>query len=107
MVLQTATSLDKSGAVGSLGGIGLEMLVHLPNSRAMELESDVMGLELMARAGYDPRNAANVWVKMEKYSSGKQNMAFLSTHPQGEDRISLLESKVTLGDAVVRGGDCQ
>ena len=53
-----------------------------------------MGLELMARAGYDPRNAANVWVKMEKYSSGKQNMAFLSTHPQGEDRISLLESKV-------------
>ena len=94
MVLQTATSLDKSGAVGSLGGIGLEMLVHLPNSRAMELESDVMGLELMARAGYDPHNAANVWVKMEKYSSGKQNMAFLSTHPQGEDRISLLESKV-------------
>ena len=94
VLLSTAQRADSSGLVGSLGGIGLDMLVHLPNSRAMELESDVMGLELMARAGFDPRLASNVWVKMAKFSQGKQGLAFLSTHPQGEDRIALLESKV-------------
>ena len=94
VLLSTAQKADSSGLVGSLGGIGLDMLVHLPNSRAMELESDVMGLELMARAGFDPRLASNVWVKMAKFSQGKQGLAFLSTHPQGEDRIALLESKV-------------
>jgi predicted Zn-dependent protease len=48
------------------------MLVHLPNSRAMELESDVIGLELMARAGYDPRNASSIWRKMQQVSGGQQ-----------------------------------
>ena len=94
LLLSTAQKADSTGLVGSLGGIGLDMLVHLPNSRAMELESDVIGLELMARAGFDPRHASNVWIKMAKFSQGKEGLAFLSTHPQGDDRIALLESKV-------------
>lgn len=73
---------------------GSSVVVHLPNSRAMELESDVMGLELMARAGYDPRQAANVWKKMRAVEKQGDRSAFLSTHPSGEERIALLEQHV-------------
>ncbi len=86
-----------SSTVGAAVGVGSElmdmgsqMLVHLPNSRSMELESDVMGLELMARAGYDPRNAPNLWKKMQAASGGKQGAAFMSTHPADDVRIQAM-----------------
>lgn len=78
----------------SLLEAGAQMLVHLPNSRSMELESDVIGLELMARAGYDPRNASNLWKKMQTATNSKGGPAFLSTHPAGEDRIAAMEALV-------------
>jgi len=71
--------------------IGSLLLVQLPYSREMELEADVMGLELMARAGYDPRAASNVWVKMQRYS-GSGGVEFLSTHPDHENRVAALEA---------------
>ena len=73
---------------------GSQMLVHLPNSRSMELESDIIGLELMARAGYDPLNASSIWKKMMQQSQGKSGPSFLSTHPAGQDRIAALDSYV-------------
>ena len=66
---------------------------QLPHSREQESEADVIGLELMARAGYDPRAAVNVWQKMmaaEKSSSSE----FLSTHPSPGNRIAELQARV-------------
>lgn len=92
--LLLSTVQAATGVPGELMDAGANMLVHLPNSRSMELESDVMGLELMARAGYDPRNASSVWKKMQQVSGGKSNPAFLSTHPAGEQRIAELDAYV-------------
>ena len=66
---------------------------QLPHSREQESEADVMGLELMARAGYDPHAAITLWKKMEKASSGGPP-EFLSTHPSGSTRIEDLEKNV-------------
>jgi len=66
---------------------------ELPHSREQESEADIMGLELMARAGYDPNAAVNVWKKMiaaEKSSPPE----FLSTHPAPGNRIAELQAAV-------------
>ena len=92
--LITSTVAAATGMPGEIMDAGSQMLVHLPNSRAMELESDIIGLELMARAGYDPRNASSVWKKMQQISGGSQGSSFLSTHPAGADRIAALDAYV-------------
>jgi predicted Zn-dependent protease len=92
--LLTSTVAAATGMPGELMNAGSQMLVHLPNSRAMELESDIIGLELMARAGYNPHNASSIWKKMQQHSQGKQGAAFLSTHPAGEQRIAELDAYV-------------
>lgn len=92
--LITSTVAAATGMPGELMDAGSQMLVHLPNSRAMELESDIIGLELMARAGYDPRHAASVWKKMQQVSGGGQSPSFLSTHPAGAERIAELNAYV-------------
>jgi predicted Zn-dependent protease len=66
---------------------------ELPHSREQESEADIMGLELMARAGYDPNAAVNVWKKMmaaEKTGAPE----FLSTHPAPANRIAELQASV-------------
>ncbi len=84
-------------ATGSPGGqqladMALRVAVGLPNSRVQESEADRMGLELSARAGYDPRAAVSLWQKMAKATSGGGTPAFLSTHPSPEDRIEALRT---------------
>jgi len=66
---------------------------QLPHSREQEAEADRIGLELMARAGYDPNAAISLWQKMGKLSQGGPP-EFLSTHPSGESRIKDLEAAV-------------
>jgi predicted Zn-dependent protease len=62
----------------------------LPNSRTHEVEADRIGVELAARAGFDPRAAVTVWQKMAQ-SDGGGPPQFLSTHPSPENRIKDLE----------------
>ena len=62
-------------------------LVGLPNSRAHETEADRIGVELAARAGYDPRAAITLWQKMGQVG-GNEPLKFLSTHPAREDRMT-------------------
>lgn len=77
--------------VGSLGQKGAEYtymgLVGLPNSRSHETEADRIGVELAARAGYDPRAAITLWQKMGQVG-GSAPPTFLSTHPSSADRSS-------------------
>lgn len=65
------------------------LLITLPNSRENESEADRIGIELAARAGYDPVGAVNVWRKMASAGSGG-TPEFLSTHPSHSTRINEL-----------------
>ena len=64
--------------------------IVLPNSRENETEADAIGLELAARAGYNPMGAITVWQKMLKATKGNSSPEFLSTHPSGETRMEQL-----------------
>jgi predicted Zn-dependent protease len=69
----------------------LDVTFNLPHSRGQETEADRVGVELAARAGYDPRAAISLWQKMEKIG-GAQPPKFLSTHPASADREKDLQA---------------
>jgi predicted Zn-dependent protease len=66
---------------------------QLPHSREQESEADTIGLELMARAGYDPNAAVSVWKKMLSANQGGTPQ-FLSTHPSPQTRVQDLQALV-------------
>jgi predicted Zn-dependent protease len=105
------------GIAGALFGIGdmgqgiantvADVTLNLPNSRTHEIEADRMGVELAARAGFDPKAAVTLWEKMAKQSGGGQPPKWLSTHPSHEDRINDLRQyaeKVAPLYAAAKGG---
>ncbi len=65
----------------------LDVTFNLPHSRQQEKEADEVGVELMARAGYDPHAAASLWDKMAKMG-GAQPPKLLSSHPANADRLA-------------------
>ena len=65
----------------------LDVTFNLPHSRQQETEADHVGIELMARAGYDPHAAVSLWEKMNKLN-GNQPPKWLSTHPPSADRLA-------------------
>ncbi|MBK7235444.1 MAG: M48 family metallopeptidase [Sterolibacteriaceae bacterium] len=86
------------GAAAGLGDAGMQLTSLLadytfvkPNSRLHETEAYRMGVELAARAGYDPRAAIGLWKKMAQ-GSGGQPPQWMSTHPSHETRIKDLEN---------------
>ena len=74
-------------------GVGAQLGILLPYSRDQETEADVLGLEYMANAGFEPAAAIQLWRNMEKVS-GNQVPTFLSTHPSHEGRIEELTAKL-------------
>jgi predicted Zn-dependent protease len=74
-------------------GLGAEYGVLMPYSRTQESEADLIGLELMARAGFDPRQSLQLWQNMAA-SGGGQPPEFLSTHPGYETRMRDLQANM-------------
>jgi len=68
--------------------------VQLPNSREQESEADRIGIELAAKAGYDPHAAPKLWEKMLQATGSKGLSDFLSTHPQSEKREQALAALI-------------
>ena len=73
-------------------GIGSQVGVMLPFSRSHETEADKIGLYIMAIAGYNPDEAAELWKRMSAQSSGQAPPELLSTHPSNDSRIANLTS---------------
>lgn len=71
-------------------GVGSNVLGILPFSRSNETEADKIGLILMAVAGYNPDEAAELWKRMKANSGGQAPPEFLSTHPSADTRIQNL-----------------
>jgi predicted Zn-dependent protease len=86
-VIAVGSAILGLGDVGQQGAEFAYMgLVGLPNSRRHETEADRIGVELAARAGYDPRAAVSLWQKMGQ-AGGTDLPKFLSTHPPRDDRL--------------------
>ncbi|MGD9185615.1 MAG: M48 family metallopeptidase [Desulfobacterales bacterium] len=83
-------------------GAGASIGVLLPYSRLQESEADHIGLILMARAGYDPRQAVPFWQRMNK-APGSRPPELLSTHPAPETRIANLKALIPQAMAYYRG----
>lgn len=75
-------------------GVGSQVGGMLPFSRSHESEADMIGLTLMAIAGYDPINAVKVWERMSALSSGQAPPEILSTHPSNATRIKELTALI-------------
>lgn len=80
-----ATGVDTGGLLST----GTDLIANKPFSRSQETEADEIGLILMAKAGYNPSAAPNVWVKMSQVSGASGGI--FSTHPSNEDRQQNLE----------------
>ena len=83
---------EQQAILGALG-VGAQVGILLPYSRAHESEADLLGLELMARAGFDPRAAVTLWENMERASSDRP-AEFLSTHPAPATRMTNLRARM-------------
>jgi Zn-dependent protease with chaperone function len=91
--------------LGQLGNVAADIgtqLLTLKYSRDDETEADLVGLELGARAGYNPEAAVSLWEKMDRASGGGSGMAFLSTHPAGPERMRRLKENVPRVEALYR-----
>jgi len=94
LALSIGAQLLGLGQLGDLAARGATQLLSLQFSRTDESDADLVGLELAARAGYDPQASVTLWQKMAKVSGDSGSLNFLSTHPSGPDRIAKLQANV-------------
>jgi predicted Zn-dependent protease len=93
ILVATGVVDPKYANAAALGGSALgTLLIALPNNRTQENEADTMGVELMARAGYNPEEALSLWRKMGAAAGGTKPPEFLSTHPSDTTRLKRIEA---------------
>jgi predicted Zn-dependent protease len=93
LVVGVATIAGLGDAATDLAAQVANVTFGLPHSREQESEADDIGLELMARAGYEPHAALGLWRKMAA-ATGAGTPQFLSTHPSSATRIQDLEARL-------------
>ncbi|WP_075878749.1 M48 family metallopeptidase [Vreelandella massiliensis] len=95
-VISSTSGMQSPGGQQLMGllGMGAQYGIILPFSRRHESEADVIGLELMAQAGFDPRASINVWENMQRAGSGGEPPAWMSTHPSHGQRIDGLDANM-------------
>jgi predicted Zn-dependent protease len=96
-----AASPMQQQLVGLLG-IGAQYGIILPFSRTQETEADLVGVDLMARAGFDPKASVQLWKSMSA-QGGQQPPEILSTHPSHSRRIHDLEARIPLAERLLAG----
>ena len=89
-----AVTQDEPGVALAGASLAAALAIKLPGSRTAETESDVIGIELAARAGYDPNAAVSLWQKMARESGSSGDFDFFSTHPAPEKRMEKLRALV-------------
>lgn len=92
-VVAVGAASDNSGVAMAGAAAAAALAIKLPNSRTAESEADRIGIELAAKAGYDPHAAVSLWGKMGKVS-GEGPPQFLSTHPAPVNRKQTLSNLV-------------
>lgn len=80
-------------------GIGSQVGAMLPFSRDHESEADMIGLTLMAIAGYEPQNAVAIWERMSANSGGQAPNEIMSTHPSNATRIARISEQIPAAKA--------
>lgn len=90
-LLGATADSDKSLLLAGLG-LGVQYGVLMPFSRSHESEADLIGVDLIAKAGFDPRESIQLWKNMAK--AGSSGPEFLSTHPSGSTRINDLSARM-------------
>ncbi len=93
-VAAVGVAADNKGLALTGAVLAATLAVQKPNSRTAESEADQIGIELAAKAGYDPRASITLWQKMAKVG-GKRPPEFFSTHPSPEKREKTLEALVS------------
>ncbi|MCG6201366.1 M48 family metallopeptidase [Psychromonas antarctica] len=89
-------------------GLGVQYGILMPYGRTDESEADIIGLRLMAEAGFDPKQSVELWKNMAKASGGNQPPELLSTHPSHSTRIDELQKEIAkLPTTSVRRVNCK
>ncbi|RHW77513.1 M48 family metallopeptidase [Colwellia sp. RSH04] len=86
-----ASDVDNKGLWMAGLGVGLQYGVIMPYSRSHESEADIVGQDLMAKSGFDPKASIKLWQNMDKLSNGAAPAEFMSTHPSNQTRIKQLD----------------
>lgn len=105
-ILQDKKSKNYQLLMAALG-LGAQFGVLLPHSRLQESEADVIGLRLMAQAGFNPQAAIELWQNMAKASQGQSPPEFLSTHPSHSSRVKNLQSHMAEAIKTFNASDLQ
>lgn len=92
-VISGAAGVANQRQIMGLLGLGAQVGVLLPFSRAQESEADILGQRLMAKSGFDPRQSISLWQNMASASDG-QPPEFMSTHPSHSTRIADLQKQL-------------
>ena len=102
-------SAEMSSAAGRLVmqsfGLGAQYGVLLPYSRAHEAEADMIGLELMAMAGFDPHASVQLWRNMARNAGASGSPEWASTHPLPSSRIEALKAHMAGAEEAARAAE--
>ncbi len=95
--LTSIASIMGGAAIGMRRSVqgAAEVALSLPFDRGQESEADIVGLDYMARAGFDPRSSIYLWKNMAELNADRRMPEFLSTHPSGDRRMGDLIGAMT------------